>query len=281
MTEEAMTTESGATGGSASVETTNSTQATQPEQKSIFEGLTAEDKAYLEKKGWTEENYVTQSLKSYRNLEKMMGGSKDIVEFPKEGDNEGYKALLRRMGAPETKEGYVYDVGDDKNKAAMVDALRDVAIKSNITKSQFNDLVVAFAEKDKEISDQARAAMLDAKKHALNEYASEKGKEFAGIKECTDKALRMYGITEEERLGLENGIGIKRFYDLFGTIGRNLQEGNLITKANDSVTSTRETYQIELDKLFDDKDFMARYMSGDTNALSKVNDLNRKISGEK
>lgn len=279
MTEEAKTTESGATGGSASVETTNSTQATQPEQKSIFEGLTAEDKAYLEKKGWTEENYVTQSLKSYRNLEKMMGGSKDIVEFPKEGDNEGYKALLRRMGAPETKEGYVYDVGDDKNKAAMVDALRDVAIKSNITKSQFNDLVVAFAEKDKEISDQSRAAMLDAKKHALNEYASEKGKEFAGIKECTDKALRMYGITEEERLGLENGIGIKRFYDLFGTIGRNLQEGNLITKANDSVTKTTESYKLELDKLFADTEFMTRYMSGDVNALAKINDLNNKISG--
>ena len=77
MTEEAKTTES-------AVENT-STQATQPEQpgKSIFDSFTAEDKAYLDKKGWTEENYVEQSFKAYRNLEKMMGGSKDIVEFPK------------------------------------------------------------------------------------------------------------------------------------------------------------------------------------------------------
>ena len=43
MTEEAKTTES-------AVENT-STQATQPERKSIFDSFTADDKAYLDKKG--------------------------------------------------------------------------------------------------------------------------------------------------------------------------------------------------------------------------------------
>ena len=113
----------------------------------------------------------------------------------------------------------------------------------------------------------------------LNEYAASKGKEFASIKDGTDRALRMYGITEEERLGLENGIGIARFYDLFGTIGKNLQEGNLISKANDSITKTTETYKLELDKLFNNQEFMIKYMNGDIEALNKVNDLNKKISG--
>lgn len=276
MTEEAKTTESVSEGGVSEVK-----QATQPEQsgKSIFEGFTAEDKAYLDKKGWTEENYVEQSFKAYRNLEKMMGGSKDIVEFPKEGDAEGYKGLLRRMGLPETKEGYVYDAGDDEIKAKVVDSLKDVAIKSNMTKSQFNDFVEAFIVKDAELTSDAQNRFMEAKKQQLNEYATEKGKEFAAIKDSTDRALRMYGISEEERLGLENGIGIARFYDLFGTIGKNLQEGNLISKANDSVVSTTETYKLELDKLFNDQEFMLRYMSGDLSALNKVNELNKKISG--
>ena len=273
MTEEAKTTESAVA----------STQATQPEQsgKSIFDSFTAEDKAYLDKKGWTEENYVEQSFKAYRNLEKMMGGSKDIVEFPKEGDNEGIKALFHRLGTPDSIDGYSYDVGEDKNFEATVGHLKDIALKSGMTKTQFNQFVEAFKAKDAEITENAQKVFLDNKKQALNEYANEKGKEFANIKECTDKALRMYGITEEERLGLENSVGIKRFYDLFGTIGKNLQEGNLVTRDTDSVTSTTETYKTELDKLLSDNEFMFRYMNGESAAVSKVADLNRKISGVK
>lgn len=273
MTEEAKTTE-------PVVENT-STQTTQPEQsgKNIFDSFTAEDKAYLDKKGWTEENYVEQSFKAYRNLEKMMGGSKDIVEFPKEGDDEGFKNLFHRLGTPETKDGYTYDVGEDKNFEATVGHLKDIALKSGMTKTQFKEFVEAFKIKDAEITEDAQKIFLDNKKQALNDYANEKGKEFANIKECTDKALRMYGITEEERLGLENGVGIKRFYDLFGTIGKNLQEGNLVTREADSVTSTAETYKTELDKLLSDNEFMIRYMNGESAAVSKVADLNRKISG--
>ena len=278
MTEEAKTTGSETEG--AGVNNTGDTgQATQPERKSIFDSFTAEDKAYLDKKGWTEENYVEQSFKAYRNLEKMMGGSKDIVEFPKEGDAEGYNALLRRLGLPEKREGYTYDTGDDEAKTKVVDALKDVAIKSKMTQRQFNDFVEAFIAKDAELAESSKNSFIEAKKQQLNEYASSKGKEFASIKDGTDRALRMYGITEEERLGLENGIGIARFYDLFGTIGKNLQEGNLISKANDSVTKTTETYKLELDKLFNNQEFMLKYMNGDIEALNKVNDLNKKISG--
>lgn len=283
MTEEAKTTESGSegTGVENTGAATETSQATQPERKSIFESFTAEDKAYLDKKGWTEENYVEQSFKAYRNLEKMMGGSKDVIEFPKEGDAEGYNALLRRLGLPETRDGYVYDSGDDENKTKVVDALKDVAIKSKMTQSQFNDFVEAFITKDAELADNSRNAFIEAKKQQLNEYASSKGKEFANIKDGADRALRMYGITEEERLGLENGIGIARFYDLFGTIGKNLQEGNLVSKANDTVTKTAETYKLELDKLFSDQEFMLKYMSGDISAMNKINELNNKISGVK
>ena len=278
MTEEAKTT--GSETEETGVNNTGDTgQATQPERKSIFDSFTAEDKAYLDKKGWTEENYVEQSFKAYRNLEKMMGGSKDIVEFPKEGDSEGYNALLRRMGLPEKKEGYTYDTGDDEAKTKVVDALKDVAIKSKMTQRQFNDFVEAFIAKDAELAESSKNSFIEAKKQQLNEYAASKGKEFASIKDGTDRALRMYGITEEERLGLENGIGIARFYDLFGTIGKNLQEGNLISKANDSVTKTTETYKLELDKLFNNQEFMLKYMNGDIEALNKVNDLNKKISG--
>ena len=278
MTEEAKTT--GSETEETGVNNTGDTgQATQPERKSIFDSFTAEDKAYLDKKGWTEENYVEQSFKAYRNLEKMMGGSKDIVEFPKEGDAEGYNALLRRMGLPEKKEGYTYDTGDDEAKTKVVDALKDVAIKSKMTQRQFNDFVEAFIAKDAELAESSKNSFIEAKKQQLNEYAASKGKEFATIKDGADRALRMYGITEEERLGLENGIGIARFYDLFGTIGKNLQEGNLISKANDSVTKTTETYKLELDKLFNNQEFMLKYMNGDIEALNKVNDLNKKISG--
>ena len=278
MTEEAKTT--GSETEETGVNNTGDTgQATQPERKSIFDSFTAEDKAYLDKKGWTEENYVEQSFKAYRNLEKMMGGSKDIVEFPKEGDAEGYNALLRRMGLPEKKEGYTYDTGDDEAKTKVVDALKDVAIKSKMTQRQFNDFVEAFIAKDAELAESSKNSFIEAKKQQLNEYAASKGKEFANIKDGADRALRMYGITEEERLGLENGIGIARFYDLFGTIGKNLQEGNLISKANDSVTKTTETYKLELDKLFNNQEFMIKYMNGDIEALNKVNDLNKKISG--
>lgn len=279
MTDEAKTTGSEVDSASASAGVNQESQATQPAPKSIFDGFTAEDRAYIENKGWNEDNYVSQSLKAYRNLEKMMGGSKDIVEFPKEGDKEGYTSILKRLGAPDTKEGYAYDTGDDKDKAAMVDALKDVAIKTKMTKSQFNDFVDAFIAKDSEMGKARMDSFIEEKKTQLNEYASEHGREFANIKDRTDRALRMYGINDEERLGLENGIGIKRFYDLFGTIGKHLEEGSLISKANDSVSSTVETYQLELDKLFSNPDFMMRYSNGDAEAVSKVSDLNNKISG--
>ena len=162
MTEEAKTTESGTEGAGVN-NTVDTGQATQPERKSIFDSFTAEDKAYLDKKGWTEENYVEQSFKAYRNLEKMMGGSKDIVEFPKEGDAEGYNALLHRLGLPEKKEGYTYDTGDDEAKTRVVDALKDVAIKSKMTQRQFNDFVEAFIAKDAELAESSRNSFIEAK----------------------------------------------------------------------------------------------------------------------
>lgn len=284
MTEQTQTTEPAEGGNTASQEnganTTTQTQTTQPDaKKSLFDGFSAEDLSYLEKKGWNEENFATQALKSYQNMEKLMGGSKNLIELPKDGDAEGYKSALRKLGLPETKEGYSFETDGDAQKEAMIGHLRDVAIKSNMTKGQFNDFVSAFMEKDKEIGEINKNSFLNKKKNELNEYAQEQGKEFANVKDKTDRAMRMYGISEEERAGLENSIGIKRFYDLFGTIGKNLVEGNLVTKANDNVTSTRETYQMELDKLFTDREFMVKYMSGDLSAIGKVNELNSKISG--
>lgn len=282
MTEEATTTGSEIENGTA-VAATEQSKATQPEQsgKSIFDGFTAEDKAYLDKKGWNAENYVEQSFKAYRNLEKMMGGSKDVFEFPKEGDSEGYANILYRLGTPDSKDGYSYDLGENSPHTATMEHLKDVALKSKMTKSQFGDFMKAFIEKDAEVTKAAQEAYIDEKKQQLNRYAADKGYTFADIKENTDRAMRMYNLNDNERLAIENSLGIDRFFDIFSTIGKNLKEGTLVTKANDSTTNTPETYKLELDKLFADSDFMTRYMSGEQNAINKVADLNNKISGGK
>jgi uncharacterized protein YdcH (DUF465 family) len=57
-----------------------------------------------------------EALKSYRNLEKMMGADKnDILRLPKSGSIDELRPIWDRLGRPESPDGYeIPDSPDDK-----------------------------------------------------------------------------------------------------------------------------------------------------------------------
>lgn len=90
-------------------------------------------RAYAENKGWLQgHNPLEAALKSYRELEKKLGGS---VPLPEDGDDEGIRKLFGRLGMPETADGYALPLPEDHDPD-LAASVREIFHGANLTKAQ-------------------------------------------------------------------------------------------------------------------------------------------------
>lgn len=92
---------------------------------------------------------AAQLSKSYWELQKLQGVPADqILKLPKDAaDADGWKAVWRRLGAPEKPEDYTFegvDLGDET--AAFTDTIRNVATKHNAPKGLVQDVAAEVAK---------------------------------------------------------------------------------------------------------------------------------------
>lgn len=181
--------------------------------------------------------------KSYVNAEKMIGADKIVI--PKEGDADGYKAVMTKLGLPESAEGYGFtapeSVPEGLQYSAEVDGkLATILHKNAIPKSAASglrdDLIALVAEGGLTSVEQTKAAE-EAAAQAAQEADAALKKDWGEAYEQRAKIAGMSinrnfsaeSVAAMEAAGLGNNPAILK--DMYALGVRNQGEKELLGEA--------------------------------------------------
>lgn len=187
----------------------------------------AELKSWAENKGFTD---PVTALKSYRNLETMMG--KDRLSVPdaeKLNEWDGWDAL----GAPKEAEGYKETVkmpelpdGMALDETLVAQAFETGAAE-RIPASHMQKMLDLYAEHQKGIYEAAKQAD-ETDRAELDALYKEWGAETEAMKDAARRAGAFFGLDGETLSEMNGVLGSAKMMQAFAKMGKSMQEGGLI-----------------------------------------------------
>jgi hypothetical protein len=189
-------------------------------------GYTDDDRVFMENKGWTKLETAVPApvLKSYRELERVMGAKANAVILPQSGDAKGLTELMTRLGRPAESKGYTLPASFTPDRAQNLDAklverYQGWAHKANLTNDQYG---VLLAEHE--------AAIEAAENEAIDRFNGDvartneklKAEMGAGFGEAVARgnlAMRHFGITEDQRNKISEAMGVEGATRMLMSIG--------------------------------------------------------------
>jgi hypothetical protein len=253
-------------GGPAQTGGMGNGSSSQPAQPwySTAAGITDEDRAYIENKGWREG--PQNILKSYRDLERVMGDKARAVLLPNAGDPEGRtKFFQEHFGTPDKPEAYKLpsDLAPENLNisAESVGFLQKMAHKVGATPDQFQEFVKTYNE---EIG-QAQAADVERYNGEVNQVKrkleQELGQEYGEMVARGNLAMRKLGLNGDEVTAISEAIGIERATRLLMNMGGTLAQDTPVgmngqgTKGSFVTDGARAREQISRIQRGDDPNF--------------------------
>ena len=234
-------------------------------------------RALVEAKGWSNGEEV---LKSYRNLEGMLGRSR--VSVPEAGAGaEEWERFYDTLGRPETPEEYGFQPPEDF-PAELYDTERAerfaaLAHRLGLTDDQaraLHDAEVEAALERHAVVEGEIAARERAESEALQR---EWGRDFEAKLEAAGRAARALA-TETEIDALADAVGTGQLVKLFARLGEALGEDRLAGTHGDGAVGALDA-KAEIDRLSLDTDFTAalrdRRAPGHRQALERWRGLHR------
>jgi len=254
---------------------------------SWIEGVSDPDiRAYAETKGF-HNTTVDNVVKSYQNLEKIMGADKagrTVVLPGLDADEQTLGDFYTKLGRPEKADGYELPVpeGDD---GKMADWAKGVFYEAGLSDKQakmvaekWNEYVggaVATA------SEQSQAASQEAESTLKKEWGAAFDQKVAGIA----RAAKQLGMSDDQLTGLRNSMGpvaAMKFVDnLASKLGEAPMDNDYINPTGGMLTPAAA--KVELSKLSLDKEFMTAWLDRSHPshkwAMEKKQNLSKMASG--
>lgn len=267
-----------------------------PPAAAWFTGLDDIDKGFLQTKGWDKPaavDGVKEMLKSYRELEGYRGVPvEQLLKVPKDATDEaGWKAVYKRLGAPDTPDGYDLtgvDLGDEGLTGKVRDAVRDAAAKFNVPKPMAEEIAKAVASahgSHKVATEAEKTAALQVEQTKLRENW---GDNFTANMFVADRAAERLGVKPEVLEAMKEGMGGAAVAELFRSIGQGMGEDRFVRDPGPGgrdVMTREQAVSRKVELLGDgrkgtgDQAFQDRYMRGDAAARREVAALNQLIVG--
>jgi len=247
---------------------------------SWFAGLDGDTQGWLENKGWTAENGLTQMVRAHRSLESMIG--RDKVVWPKDAqDKTAWAEVHRRMGVPSSWEEYgLVPLGadgrpDEAADRSYADGMAQVLHKLGIGR----DTATALAGEHAKLQAVLTAADNDAFQRTSAQDLDNLRREWGGEADhrlaAAQRATRAFGI-EPGNLGkIERAIGTRAMLTLLSEIGTAISEdrGSGAGGFGSGGWLTPEAANARLVELRGDKDWTRRYFTGDKSAIAEYDRL--------
>ena len=233
-----------------------------------------EVKNYATAKGFKEPGDV---VNMYRNLEKLLGGEK--IPMPKgEQDVEGWNRMYKAIGRPETPEGYKLPSPETGDKGFIEQAAK-VFHQAGLSNRQASALTEWYQKYGSTVQQAQQEAIARRNSQELETFKTEQGQLFDAKLELGRRAAKQFGFSNDELLAFENAFGTKTLLTRFAAIGEAMGE-HVVTGTGDQGFGMSATgAQATIAELKKDKEFTAKYLSGDMDAKNRMMALQAAANG--
>ena len=236
-------------------------EAAKPWYESIPE---PEARAHVQAKAYA--NPAELALANY-NLTKLQRGADDVVALPgADASPEAIKAFQRKLGVPDTPDGYndtlKFDNGVQVDQK-FLDWGKQTFHKHGLTPAQAKGI----ADECTGIIAQHNAAVLEADKtandQALAELTTRWGTELEQNRAAGQRAVSSLGLSNELIERVEANIGSAAIVELLAAIGRKSDEGGFLGgqggDPNDPSNMSKEQAKAKIAELSGDAEFQKKY----------------------
>lgn len=244
----------------------------QPSANSVWTAAFDEDtSAYVSNKGWKEPSDL---LMSYRNLEKFAGGAKNLLEMPPENATpEQLDAFYSKLGRPADPNEYGLKAPDGGDPA-MVEWFKGTAHKLGLSAKQAQSLFTEFNGMSGSMQEKLQSQMAQESEKAIGTLKQEWGQAYDQMIGAGRRAATALGYDAGRLSAIEDKLGTAEMLRLFATLGSKMGEDSFAGERSEGgfgTTPAAAKQQIADLKL--DKGFMDKYLSGDKDAVGKLQRL--------
>lgn len=235
-----------------------------------YDGIEDGDlKGYVQNKGWKD---PVELANGYRNLEKLLGGEK--VPLPKGAeDKEGWARVYDALGRPKSADDYglaVPEGGSPEFAKAAAGKFHELGL----SKGQAEALVNWYNEQGQSRLGSEQQALAAKTEQDLQSLKGEWGGAYEENIELGRRAAREFGLDATKLEALEAAFGTGEMLKLMSKIGRGLTEHNF--EGGRTATGfgmTPEAAKQRISALREDRDFTAKYLSGNADARGEMEKL--------
>lgn len=229
---------------------------------------------YVQNKGWTE---PVQVLEGYRNLEKLLGADKagrTIVLPGEKAEPAEIDAFYAKLGRPAEAKDYKFAVPDGA-PPEYADGFRAKAHELGLTAKQVEGLAAWNNEAVSSMSaaqQNQSVAKFQADVDALKQEWGAAHDQNVVIARNARQAL---GLDDKTIDAISGAIGHKGVMELLHKVGAKTGEGDFVSggSSNYGGALTPGQAKARIAELKTDKNFTARYLSGDAEAKAEMSRL--------
>lgn len=243
-----------------------------PQPQSWNTGFDEDTNAYVQNKGWKDPADV---LSSYRNLEKFVGGSKNLLEIPgDDADPTKMDEFYNRLGRPESPDNYGIEQVDGLDPE-MTDWYKNTAHELGLTDRQAKELFGRWNETVAQKEQAMQQQVIQQQEQDIQLLQKEWGKGYETQVDAGRRAVAALGYDQDKLAHIENALGTAEMMRLFANIGSKMGEDSFAgsERSNGSFGLTPAAARQQISDLKLDSGFMSRYASGDKDAVTKMQRL--------
>lgn len=227
------------------------------------------------------------TIKAHREAEGKLGIPADqVLRLPKDAADPAMAEVWKRLGAPETKEGYTFDnvkfkdgTPLDAEDAAFV---RDLAADLRLPVSHALKIAQKFAERADSLAEQAAAQQSAANGAEEALLRQNWGTKYDVNLYLARKAVETLGLPPEMFDAIKSQAGYTKAMDAFKTLGERMGEAAFLGNGNDRIPGadslTRDQAVARKNLLMGDMEFGKRWVNGDAAAVEEMANLDRIIT---
>jgi len=249
--------------------TTTDTTSSAPEWT---KGLSEDSIAFAKQRGWENPH---QLFESYRNLEKLQTGSKDIVALPGvDADEDTMNQFYDRLGRPSDPSQYGFETPENADPELM-EWFGNTAHRYGLSEKQAKGLFNEWNEMTGAKMENLEHEMKVQGENDINNLKKEWGADYDKMVNAGRLAANGLGYGEEQLSALEEKMGTGEMLKLFATLGSKMGEDSFATgnESGSGFGTSPAQAKAQMDELRTDSQFMDAYMSGDKAAVAKMQKL--------
>ena len=207
---------------------------------------------------------VDKLAKSYVHARKMIGADPNqMLQLPKEGDEEGWNQVYNRLGRPEKADGYDFDLGDGEQSPDVAD-FKNVAHQLGLTNDQAKTMLGIYNQISENDLAEEQEQFEQMNVEYLQDIQKEWGDDFNKNSELARRAFQNFA--SEELMDVMKETGLSNHPEVlktFARIGQVLSEDNILPGTRGAIGGMSPVHAEEtIASRMADPEFRTAYLDG-------------------